>query len=421
MAAVTLVLQNVTIPGGRVTDITVRDGMVLHTGAGDAGSAGRRIDCTGLMVVPAAVDMHVHMRGGPQSEKEDWETGSKSAIAGGVTVVVDQPNTIPPITNPDALRARVVEAKSQSLCSFAINSGVTHDTPVAAMWSAGAIAFGETFFAPSSYGDAITKEELEAALRAIHACGALATIHAEEVGEGKDEGLTTHDRIRSGAGEVQAVRDVGRCNTAGCRLHFCHMSTRESVLAASALGSVEVTPHHLFLSREQFDDCDAKGKVNPPLRSLQEQKGLWAAWDRIQVIASDHAPHTTAEKTLPFGEAPSGIPGVETMVPLLMAAVLDKRIPLTDVIRKTSKAPAGLLGIPHAGFEPGDRADFALYPRNAAPIDPDLLHSRCGFSPFAGLPAVFPRTVILGGEVVYEEGEYYPGSPEWFAGNGYYP
>jgi len=421
MAAVTLVLRNVTLPGGRIADITMQDGRVLHAGAGDTCAAGRSIDCTGLIVVPAAVDMHVHMRGGPQSAKEDWETGSKSALAGGVTVVVDQPNTDPPITNPDALRARVLEAKSQSLCSFAINSGVTHDTPVAAMWSAGAIAFGETFFAPSSYGDAITTGELEAALRAIHSCGALATIHAEKVGDGKDEGLTTHDRIRSGVGELQAVRDVGRCNTAGCRLHFCHMSTRDSVIAASALGSVEVTPHHLFLSREQFDEGDAKGKVNPPLRSEKEQKGLWAAWDRIQVIASDHAPHTLAEKTLPFGEAPSGIPGVETMVPLLMAAVLEKRIPLADVIRKTSQAPAELLGIPCAGFGPGDRADFALYSRNASPIDPDLLHSRCVFSPFAGLPAVFPHTVILGGEVVYEEGEYSPVSPRWFAGKGYYP
>lgn len=421
MAAVSLVLHNVTLPEGRVADITVQEGKVHHAGAGDAGTAGSRIDCTGLMVLPAAVDMHVHMRGGPQSEKEDWVTGSKSALAGGVTVVVDQPNTLPPITNPDTLRARVAEAQSRSLCSFAINSGVTRDTPFAAMWRAGAIAFGETFFAPSSYGDAITKGELEAALRAVHTCGSLATIHAEEVGSGKDESLATHDSIRSGAGELQAVRDVGTCNTVGCRLHFCHMSTKDSVIAASALGSVEVTPHHLFLSREQFDDWDTKGKVNPPLRSEKERTGLWAAWDRIKVIASDHAPHTLTEKNLPFGEAPSGVPGVETMVPLLVAAVLEKRIALPDVIRKTSLAPAELLGIPCAGFRPGDRADFAIYPQNPAPIDPDLLHSKCVFSPFAGLPAVFPDTVILGGEVVYEEGEYYPGSPQWFAGNGYCP
>jgi len=138
-----LILRNVSLAGGRVADISVREGLVTHAGAG--GPADRTVDCTGLFVLPAAVDMHVHMRGGSQSAKEDWASGSRSALAGGVTVVVDQPNTIPPVASPDALRARVFEAKSYSLCSFAINSSVTFDTPVNAMWSAGAMAFGETF------------------------------------------------------------------------------------------------------------------------------------------------------------------------------------------------------------------------------------------------------------------------------------
>lgn len=421
MTAPALVLRNVLLPSGRTADITMQEEKVLHVGAGAGGKADRTIDCTGLYVLPAAVDMHVHMRGGPQSAKEDWATGSKSALAGGVTVVLDQPNTIPPITSPDALRARVLEAKTHSFCSFAINSGVTHETPVRAMWSCGAMAFGETFFAPSSYGEAITDDELASALAEINGCGALATIHAEEVGTGDDVDLVSHDRIRSAAGELRAVREVGRCNTAGCRLHFCHMSTRDSAIAAAMFGSVEVTPHHLFLSRERFGVADARGKVNPPLRSEKERKGLWEAWDTISVIASDHAPHTLEEKQATFKDAPAGIPGVETMVPLLMAAVLEKRVPLTDVIRKTSQAPSELLGIPCAGFEPSDRADFALYPKNAVAVDTDLLHSKCGFSPFSGLPAVFPRMVILGGEVVYDEGEFTPGSPHWFAGKGYFP
>jgi dihydroorotase len=139
------------------------------------------------------------------------------------------------------------------------------------------------------------------------------------------------------------------------------------------------------------------------------------------VIASDHAPHTLSEKHAPFPEAPSGIPGVETMVPLLLAEVLEKRISLQDVIAKTSTNPAALLGIPKAGFVPGDRADFALYPKKKVPVDPDLLHSRCGFSPFEGIPAVFPSRVILGGTVVYDDGGFACGQPAWFAGKGYYP
>lgn len=414
-----LVLKNVLVPGGRVADITVQDGRVVHAGAGR--SPDRAIDCRGLFVLPGAVDMHVHMRGGTQGAKEDWASGSRSALAGGVTVVADQPNTIPPLTEPDILRARVLEARDASLCSYAVNSGVTPTTPLSAMWSAGAMAFGETFFAPSSYGEAITPQELEGALRTIQSFGGLATIHAEEVAEGSDEDLQSHDRLRPGEGEVRAVEAVQRCNTAGCRLHFCHMSTAASVLAAGTAGSAEVTPHHLFLSHELFPPEDPYGKVNPPLRSERERKHLWSAWDRIDVIASDHAPHTPSEKGQPFAKAPAGIPGVETMVPLLLAQVIEHRIALPSVIRKTATAPAELLGIPPAGFAPGDRGDFALYPRQAEPLDPALLHSRCGFSPFEGQQAVLPRTVILGGDVVYDNGEFFPGSPVWYPGRGYYP
>jgi dihydroorotase len=359
------------------------------------------------------------MRGGRQSAKEDWGSGSRSALAGGVTVVVDQPNTVPPLTTPDRLRARVLEAKSGSLCHFAINSGVTHDTPLKAMWSAGAMAFGEAFFAPSSYGDAVTPQELARALGEISLLDAMATIHAEEIVPCADDNLISHDRARPAAGELRAVEAVRSCNTAGCRLHFCHMSTKSAVGAAP--GTVEVTPHHLFLSLEQPHVPAAFCKVNPPVRTEKERKGLWSVWKRIDVIASDHAPHTRSEKEQPFALAPSGIPGVETMVPLLMAEVLKRKISLQDVILKTSANPASLLGIPPAGFSPGDRGDFALYPESAATIDPDQLHSKCGWTPFEGLPAVFPRCVVLGGMVVYEDGEFSPGDPSWLAGKGFFP
>jgi len=412
-----LVLANVQIPDGRRADITIHDGRVVHTGAGTA--ADRVIDCTDLYVLPAAVDVHVHMRGGSQSAKEDWTTGSMSALAGGVTVVVDQPNTIPPLTTPEAFLARVHDAQAHSFCSFAINSAVTPDTPLETMWAAGAMAFGETFFAPSSYGEALGVTELSRALGRIQAVGGLATIHAEGVSPGEDIDLATHDALRSKEREREAVLAVQACNTGGCRIHFCHMSTARAIDAAN--GTVEVTPHHLFLSREKTGAADPRFKVNPPVRSEKERKDLWERWDRIDMIASDHAPHTKAEKVQPFATAPSGVPGVETMVPLLMAAVLDRRITLPDLIRKTSTAPATLIGIPRAGFAPGDRADFALYPHSVVTIEPELLHSRCGWTPFEGHRAVFPSTVIQGGAVVYDQGEFCHREPVWFAGRGFSP
>ncbi len=412
-----LLLRNVSLPDGRVADVTISGGTVRHIGAG--AGADRVIDCTGLFVIPAATDMHVHMRGGPQSSKEDWESGSKSALAGGVTLVVDQPNTIPPVITPETLRARVFEAKENSFCHFAINSGVTRDTPLQALWSAGAMAFGEVFFAPSSYGEAVTHQELRTALDHIHSFGGLATIHAEEVGAGTDATLESHARIRSPEGELRAVRAVLQANTAGCRLHFCHMSNGLSVDAAE--GSIEATPHHLFLSREVFGNTDGFAKVNPPLRSERERKELFSRWNRIDVIASDHAPHTRTEKHQPFPEAPSGVPGVETMIPLLLAAVLEKRIALPEVIAKTSTNPAEILGITPSCFSPGCRGDFAICRKEAVRIDPDNLHSRCGWTPFEGMKGVFPSTVIMDGTVVFEDGEFMKGNPSWIPGKGYFP
>ena len=412
-----LVLQNVSLPDGRIADITIADGTVRHIGAGIP--ADQVIDCSGLFVLPAAIDMHVHMRDGVQAAKESWESGTKSALAGGVTIVVDQPNTVPPVNTPETLRARVFDAKEKAFCHFAINSGVTHTTPLPAMWSVGAMAFGEVFFAPSSYGEAVTPQELRTALDQIHSFGGLATIHAEEVMPGPVTTLESHAQARTPAGELRAVRAVMNANTEGCRLHFCHLSTAASVDAAR--GSVEATPHHLFLSHEMFDSNDAFAKVNPPLRSEQERKELLSRWERIDIVASDHAPHTVLEKKLPFSDAPSGVPGVETMVPLLLAAVLEKTISLPDVIAKTSTSPAAILGISPAGFAPGCRGDFALFPKQAVRIEADNLHSKCGWTPFEGKMGVFPSRVIMDGTVVYEHGEFFRASPSWIPGNGFFP
>jgi dihydroorotase len=411
-----LILKNVAIPGGRAADISIQDGLVVHTGS--SSPCEETIDCTDLFVLPAAVDMHVHMRGGSQSAKEDWTTGSRSALAGGVTVVVDQPNTVPPLVSPALFRKRVSEARTSSQVHFAINSAVTPGTPLEKMWRAGAMAFGESFFAPSSYGDALDNHALAKSLRRIASMGALATIHAENVKPGMDADLTSHDSLRSPQGELDAVHAVSRCNTAHCHLHFCHLSTATAIDAAP--GSIEVTPHHLFLSREKFSNTDTFAKVNPPLRHEHERKLLWSRWDTIDVIASDHAPHTIIEKHTSFESAPSGIPGVETMVPLLLAEVLNRRVSLDDVIRKTSITPATLLGIPVAGFSPGNRADFSLFPKEITHINPDTLHSKCGWTPFAGHPAVFPTKTIMDGGIIYDNGDFFMSSPSWIPGKGFH-
>lgn len=411
-----LVLSNVLLPGGRVADLTLSSGRVSHIGAGQ--SCQEVIDCRGMIVLPAAVDMHVHMRGRSQSHKEDWASGSMSALAGGVTVVVDQPNTIPPLTTPASYSARVREARESSWCNFCINAGYIPGTDVLALWREGAMAFGELFAAPSSYGERLSPADLGDALGRVAAVGGLCTIHAEEVHPGPDRDLLSHHGTRPPHGESGAVSWVGALNTRGCRTHFCHLSCAESVIRAGA-STVEVTPHHLFCAIEEGDPTDARLKVNPPLRPDSIRKGLLSVWERIDVLASDHAPHTLAEKCQPFGEAPPGIPGVETMVPLVLAYCRQQKIPLTSLMEKASWKPAEILGIPRAGFSVGDRADFAVYPKEETTVCADMLHSRAGWTPFEGKSAIFPVTVIMGGSVVYSSGHFLPGRPSWYPGRGF--
>ncbi|MDD1713022.1 MAG: amidohydrolase family protein [Methanoregulaceae archaeon] len=414
--AADLLLTNVSLPDGRRVDITVEEGFVAHTGA--PRRADRTIDCTGLIVMPAGVDLHVHMRGGVQRGKEDWESGSMSAIAGGVTVVVDQPNTIPPLTTPAAITGRVAEALSHSRCHFALNGGAGQGVDLAELWRSGVMAFGELFAAPSSYGVPLEPGMLGDILAEIRLLGARATIHAEEVLPGRAGTLPEHHKARSPAGEYRAVLDVHRENRAGTPLHFCHLSTAGAVKAAAG-ATVEVAPHHLLLSLEQFDPEDTHAKVNPPVRPDRERRLLRACWKRIDLIASDHAPHSLQDKDAPFADAPSGIPGVETMVPLLMAGVLNRRFTRASVMDKTCYRPADCIGIPRAGYDPGNRADFALYPRRCTRIDADLLHSRARWTPYEGYEAVFPIIVVMGGQIVFEEGQFFRGEPRWFHGKGY--
>lgn len=416
-----LILKDVLIPGGRVCDITLSGGRVSHLGA--SGKADMIYRCDGKTVIPAGIDMHVHMRDGSQAHKEDWESGTKSALAGGVTVVVDQPNTIPPVTTGQILRDRAHLAETQAYCNYAINAGVTADADLLGMAKAGAMAFGETFAGPSSYGEALSREELQSAVQSIRNLDGLVTLHAEVVNEGEDRTLASHDTLRSTAGEGKAVEMIQDITLPGSRIHFCHISCADTInlIKEKKTGTIEVTPHHLFLSHDLFTPDDTHVKVNPPLRTKQERMRLWESWKKIDVIASDHAPHTIKEKSVSFLNAPSGIPGVETMIPLLMAQVYNKKISLSDLIEKTSTNPARILGIEPAGYQPGMRADFAIYPNDSIIIHTENLSSKAGWTPYEGMEGVFPDLVIMSGQPVYENGVCIKTRPTWIKGRGYIP
>jgi dihydroorotase len=411
-----LVLRNVRLPAGRLIDLGIEKGLVARA----PGPAAETFDCAGLVVLPGAIDMHVHLRDGVQAYKEDWDSGTRSALAGGVTVVVDQPNTVPPLETVEAFEARVGEGRRRSRCGFGVNGAVTLDADLEGLHAAGALAFGETFVAPSSYGETIDDAALAAAFLRIGALDALATIHVEDPLSGTPATLEEHDLLRPAVGEERALRRVLGLAPPGLRLHCCHLTSPGAIRCARSVGAtVEVTPHHLLLDREGFAPGDARGRVNPPLRSRACRDALWACLSAVDAIASDHAPHTAEEKARPFAEAPSGLPGVETMLPLLLARVLEGAMPLEQLIALTSTGPARVLGIRPAGFAPGDRADFALFLPEVEPVRAVRLHSRCGWTPYEGMPAVFPERVVVAGELAYDHGRFRDVPGSWVSGKGY--
>jgi dihydroorotase len=410
MDKIRTVLRDARLPDGRIADVTIIDGFISHIGSSEQADSEEILFCNHQLLVPASIDMHVHMRDGVQAAKETWESGTQSALAGGISLVVDQPNTIPPLTTKNTFLNRVKRARDGSYTHFIINGGITNETTpadISELLDAGVLAFGELFYGPSSYGEPISREILSSVFDEVQHLPVLITIHAETVTDGCDLSLQNHDELRSIAGECTAIQDVTmllkNSLSSSMKLHICHVSSAQglAIIAPLAHVSAEVMPHHLFLSRDVVSD-EAWYKMNPPLRTEQERKRLWEWWPYIDVIASDHAPHTTTEKEGGFENAPSGVPGVETMIPLIMAEVQSGRIPLSDMIQKTVFRPAELLGISAPDLSIGSRADLCLYPDTITQINADRLHSKAGWSPFEGMDAIFPSSVLLSGQVAYD-------------------
>ncbi|MEA5038091.1 Dihydroorotase [bioreactor metagenome] len=400
-----LVLSNARLPDGRIADISIEHGIITRIGSSTP--ADRVINCKNQLCIPAAADMHVHMRDGVQAAKETWKTGTEAAAAGGVATVVDQPNTIPSMETVKNFKERAAVASKDSLCHFGINGSVTADADFFGLIDAGVLAFGEMFAAPSSYGSALTPDVIRDSLRILADHDMLATVHAEEVLPGEVHSLAEHDRSRPVLGEVETIRLVQDLAPPGTKLHICHVSG--AGVFDTITGSFEVAPHHLFLSCEETTPENTFWKMNPPLRTKKERLHLIENFAKIPVIASDHAPHTIQEKSQPFSIAPSGVPGVETMLPLLMNAVMERKITLNEVISKTVTNPCRILGIPAPSLIPGSRADIAVYADTPVKISGESLHSRCGWTPYEGMNGVFPVTTIIGGIPAWHDGEFTSG------------
>jgi len=408
-----MLISNATLADGRTVDVRIDGEQITAVDTELTPTDGEReLDATGKHLLPGMIDVHVHFRQPGFSHKETWETGSKSAAAGGVTTVVDQPNTEPPTINRDAFEQKA-ELASESVIDFGINGGVTADWDHESLFSCPLFALGEVFLADSTGEMGIETELFADALAEADAHGVPVTVHAEDATVFDERAKDRDDAdawsaFRTAEGEINAVELA--CELAqeqNTTIHIAHTSTPEAVEIAAKTGmTCEVTPHHLFLSRDDLESLGTHGRMNPPLRSEERREKLFeqVADGTVDMIATDHAPHTLAEKDANIWEAPSGVPGVETVLPLLLAEVTQGNLTLERVVELTATNPAAAFGLEQKGaVAEGMDADLVLVDLDdAEPIEADALHTKCEWTPFEGWDAVFPELTLLRGEVAYD-------------------
>jgi dihydroorotase len=359
------------------------------------------------------IDAHVHFRQPGFSHKETWETGSQAAAAGGVTTVVDQPNTDPPTTDGGAFDEKAALA-ADSLVDFGINGGVTDSWVPSALFQRPMFALGEVFLADSTGDMGIDRELFQSAVKTASREGCVVTVHAEdatrfEPGAKDRDDADAWSAYRTARAEPAAVRVAAEvADHYDADVHVAHASTPDGIDLAAEHGlTCEVTPHHMLLSRKDLGDLGNLGRMNPPLRRERLRQKVYERIvdGTVDMIATDHAPHTREEKEGTVWEAASGVPGVETALPLLLAEVPESDLTYERVRDLTAANPADVFDLPTKGrIAEGMDADFVLFdPESARDIRGEDLHSTCGWTPFEGWRGVFPELTVVRGHVAYEE------------------
>ena len=356
----------------------------------------------GLLRLPGLIDAHVHLREPGGEHKEDLDTGTAAALAGGLTLVLDMPNTQPPIVDGEGLAAKRRLARQKARCDVGFYLGATArnaapaDKPASAAALAGR-AVGLKIYLDETFGPL----RLQAAGDAPGASLVALLAHFSTWPPGRP--IAVH------AEGLSAAMAIGLARTFGRRLHLCHVSLAAEIAlvqAAKAAGmdlTCEVTPHHLFLDEADALRLGAYGQMKPPLASAADVAALWASLDVVDYIATDHAPHTRAEKEGPA--PPPGVPGLETMLPLLLTAVARGRLSLERLVELTHEAPRRIWDLPRQAatwVEVDPNARYCL--------DEALLQTRCGWTPFAGMAVQGRvRRVVLRNAVAYRDGEVLAG------------
>lgn len=416
----------ILLPDGEwmVGDVQTRDGEIVQIApeitAEEVAPAARQIDASGLTLLPGVIDPQVHFREPGLEYKEDLFTASSACARGGVTSFLEMPNTRPLTVTQAALDDKLQRAAQRCLVNYGFFIGATPEnlpdlqtaTPTP----------GIKIFMGSMHGPLLVDDQ--EALEAIFAAGdRLIAVHAEDRARIEErrqmfKGITDpaiHSQIQDNqAALIATQRAMALSKKYQRRLHILHMSTGEEAELLRqdkpSWVTAEVTPQHLLLNVSAYETIGTLAQMNPPLRSPRDNEILWQALldGVIDFIATDHAPHTLEEKGKEYPNTPSGMPGVETSLPLMLTQAVQGRCTVAQVANWMSAAVAKAYKIPKKGaIAPGCDADLILVDLNTyRPVLRSELLTKCGWSPFEGWNLTgWPVFTIVGGKVVYENGK----------------
>lgn len=404
-------------------DIGVKNSKIVSIEKDLKAEANQVFDASNYHVLPGIIDSQVHFRDPGNPEKEDFASGTKGAIMGGVTAIFDMPNTKPNTSTKERYLEKLEVAKSKAHCDFALFAGATtnnsQDLPEIEVLEG---CCGIKIFMGSSTGDLLVAEDeyLEKVLRsgkkmiAVH-CEDEATLTKRFPIAQEKADPSAHPDWRNVESALKATqRIVGLAQKVGRPIHTLHITTEEEIefLKANKTNvTVEVLPQHMFFSApECYEKLGTYAQMNPPIREIRHQKALRKALqeDVIDVIGSDHAPHTKEEKAKPYPQSPSGLTGVQTIVPIMLNFVNQGLISLESFVRKMSINPARIYKVKNkGGIFIGQDADFTVVDMNRKEtIKEEWIESRSGWTPYDGVEVQgWPMATIIRGQIVMENGK----------------
>jgi dihydroorotase len=420
-----LVLAGATVvnhDGAAVRDIGVRDGKIAALGAIAPGAARETWQCAGLHILPGVIDTQVHFREPGMTHKEDLESGSRSAVMGGVTAVFEMPNTDPLTIDDTAFADKIGRAIGRMHCDFAFFIGGTADNSAqVAEYEQLPGCAGIKVFMGSSTGKLLIPDD--AGLRAIlENIRRRASFHAEDeprlkerMGERIEGDPRSHPVWRDPVAALLATtRLVTLARETGARVHVLHISTAEEIdfLAQHKdVATVEVTPHHLTLvAPECYERLGTRAQMNPPVRDARHRDAIWQGIRNgtVDILGSDHAPHTLEEKAKIYPASPSGMTGVQTLVPIMLDHVNAGRLTLERFVDLSSHGPSRIFGIASKGrIAAGYDADFTVVDlKRRETITNKWVASKSGWTPYDGMTVTgWPVGTIVRGSIVMRDGQ----------------